>query len=79
LYRRDIVSLELKFLVYIYNETAAQCLLHRIFVYVSVWFGNVDRFADVTSEFSPEFHTKYALQQAKKARMEGESGLEGDA
>jgi hypothetical protein len=74
-----MVGLDLKVLAYIYNETASQCLLRRIFVCISVWFGNVDRFADLTSELPPEFHTDYALQRAKKARMEGEGGLEGDA
>jgi hypothetical protein len=63
LYRVDMVGLDLKVLAY---------------VYISVWFGNVDGFAELTSDVPPEFHTDYALQRVKKTRMEGEGGLEGD-
>jgi hypothetical protein len=64
-------GLDLRVLAYVYEATTPQCPLRKIFVYISVWFGNDHGFADPTSESSPEFHTDYALKRMKKARKEG--------
>jgi hypothetical protein len=72
-------GLDLRVLAHVYEETTPQSMLRRIFVYICVWFGNDHGFADLTSELPPEFHTEYALQQAKKGRMEAGGELEGDA
>lgn len=67
-----MAGLDLKVLEYVYSETISQSLLRKLFVHVSVWYGNEDGFADLTSELPPEFHTKYAVQRARKTHGHNE-------
>ena len=73
-----MTGLDLGVLAYVYGETESYALLRRVFVYISVWFGNDHVFADLTSELPPEFHTEYALHQVKKARMKNAGELQGE-
>jgi hypothetical protein len=62
------MGLDLKVLEYVYSETGPQSLLRKLFVHVSVWYGKEDKFADLTNELPPGFHTDYAVQRARKTR-----------
>jgi hypothetical protein len=74
----DLATLDLKVLAYVFKETLPGSLLRRLFVHISVCYGNDDGFAELTSELPPEFHTEYALQRAAKERDNLNGGLQVD-
>jgi hypothetical protein len=74
----DLATLDLKVLAYVFEETSSGSILRRLFVHISVCYGNDDGFAELTNELPPEFHTEYALQRAGKERENLNGGPQVD-
>jgi hypothetical protein len=67
LYKRDLGTLDLETLHYVYDNTGPESKLRMLFVHISMWYGNQDVFAQMIKDMPPVFHTDYATQQAERA------------
>jgi hypothetical protein len=66
--QRDVETLDLEILHYVYDNTGPGSILRGLFVHVAMSYGNQDAFVQMMRDMPLMFHTDYALEQGLRAR-----------